>query len=107
MIYDRIKKICKDKGITVAKLEQDLELGRSSVRKFDQHDPGVGKMNMIAGYLGVTLNDLIDADFDSDKKLLSEMFKAENPDQQKGALDLCKEKGHPHAFKGDGLSESK
>lgn len=115
MIYERIKELCKARGITVAKLEQDLELGRSSVRKFDQHDPGVGKMNMIAGYLGVTLNDLIDADFDSDKKLdtlanqmfsdkdmrdiyfmkkgmteerfalykklLSEMFKAENPDQ--------------------------
>ena len=43
MIYDRIKALCKAKGITVAKLEQDLELGRSSIRKMDKHDPGVGK----------------------------------------------------------------
>lgn len=115
MIYDRIKKICKDKGITVAKLERDLELGRSSVRRFDQHDPSIGKMHMIAGYLGVTVDDLLDDKYESNKgpdalanqmfsdkdmrdiyfmkkgmteerfalykKLLSEMFKAENPDQ--------------------------
>lgn len=39
MIYERIKEICKAKGITVRKLEQDLEFGRGSVRKFDMHDP--------------------------------------------------------------------
>ena len=59
MIYEKIKEICKAKGITVRKLEQDLGLGRGSVRKFDQHDPGVGKMHMIAGYLGVTVDDLL------------------------------------------------
>lgn len=67
MIYDRIKKICKDKGITVAKLERDLELGRSSVRRFDQHDPSIGKMHMIAGYLGVTVDDLLDDKYESNK----------------------------------------
>lgn len=66
MIYDRIKKICKNKGISVAKLEQDLGLGRSSVRRFDQHEPGVGKLNMIAGYLGVTVDSLLDDDYYAD-----------------------------------------
>lgn len=47
MIYDRIKALCKAKGITVAKLEQDLELGRSSIRKMDKHDPSVGKMRKL------------------------------------------------------------
>ena len=42
MIYERIKEICNAKGITIRKLEQDLEFGRGSVRKFDQHDPSVG-----------------------------------------------------------------
>ena len=59
MIYDNIKRFCADKGITIRKLERDLEFGRGSVSKFDEHDPSVGKMNMIAGYLGVTVDDLI------------------------------------------------
>ena len=63
MIYDRIKELCKAKGVTVAKLEQDLELGRSSIRKMDKHDPGVGKLSMIAGYLGVTVDALLDDDY--------------------------------------------
>lgn len=67
MIYERIKKLCKAKGITVAKLEQDLELGRSSCRKMDQHDPSVGKMHMVAGYLGVTVDELLDDKYKSDK----------------------------------------
>lgn len=67
MIYERIKEICNAKGITIRKLEQDLEFGRGSVRKFDQHDPSVGKMHMVAGYLGVTVDDLLDDKYESDK----------------------------------------
>lgn len=117
MIYDRIKEICRERGITIRKLEQDLEFGRGSVRKFDQHDPSVGKMHMIAGYLGVTVDDLLvdvyepsngpggmaqqmygDKDmreiyaikrkmsperFSLYKKLLSEMYKAEQSEKAK------------------------
>ena len=67
MIYERIKEICNAKGITIRKLEQDLEFGRGSVRKFDQHDPSVGKMHMVAGYLGVTVDELLDDKYESDK----------------------------------------
>lgn len=63
MIYENIKKCCAAKGVTVRKLERDLEFGRGSVSKFDEHDPSVGKMNMIAGYLGVTVDDLISEDY--------------------------------------------
>lgn len=63
MLYDRIKEFCKLRGVTIKKLEEDLEFGRGSVRKFDQHDPSIGKMNMIAGYLGVTVDDLISEDY--------------------------------------------
>lgn len=65
MIYERIKEICRKKGVTISKLEQDLEFGRGSVRKFDQHDPSVGKMHMVAGYLGVTIDDLLDDRYES------------------------------------------
>ena len=67
MIYERIKELCKMRGISVAKLEKDLELGRSTVRKFDQHEPSIGKVHMIAGYLGVTVDDLLDDKYESDK----------------------------------------
>lgn len=63
MIYDRIKALCKAKGITVAKLEQDLELGRSSIRKMDKHDLSEAKQMLKDaeyedGYIAVIENDV-------------------------------------------------
>lgn len=89
MIYDRIKKICKNKGISVAKLEQDLELGRSSVRRFDQHEPGVGKLNMIAGYLGVTVDALLDDDYyaDGEKAVMAQRM-YDDPVKKKATAKL-------------------
>lgn len=83
MIYERIKKLCKAKGITIAKLEQDLELGRSSCRKMDMHDPGIGKISMIAGYLGVTVDALLDDEYYSDNgigRAAQQMY--DDPDMQ-------------------------
>lgn len=69
MIYENIKKFCAIRGVTIRKLEKDLEFGRGSISKFDDHDPSVGKMNMIAGYLGVTVDDLIGNDHSAGSKI--------------------------------------
>lgn len=42
-IYTNIKKTCKQKGISVTKLEADLGFARSTIYKWDTHQPGIGK----------------------------------------------------------------
>ena len=40
-IYTNIKKTCKQKGISVTKLEADLGFARSTIYKWDTHQPGI------------------------------------------------------------------
>lgn len=97
MIYERIKELCKERGITISKLENDLELGRSSVRKFDLHDPGVGKMNLIAGYLGVSIDALLGQDYYAENgtaRLAQQMY--DDPDMR--ALFHMKRNMDPERF---------
>lgn len=54
-IYTNIKKTCKQKGISVTKLEADLGFARSTIYKWDTHQPGIGKLKKVSDYLGVTM----------------------------------------------------
>ena len=48
-IYTNIKKTCKQKGISVTKLEADLGFARSTIYKWDTHQPGIGKLKKVSG----------------------------------------------------------
>jgi DNA-binding Xre family transcriptional regulator len=58
-IYTNIKKTCKQKGISVTKLEADLGFARSTIYKWDTHQPGIGKLKKVSDYLGVTMEYLL------------------------------------------------
>ena len=59
LIYDKVKKICKQKGVTILKLESDLGFPRSSICKWNDNEPGVSKVKKVADYLKVDINKLI------------------------------------------------
>ena len=42
-IYSNVKAVCKSKGISVMKLETELGFARSSIYKWNKHQPGIGK----------------------------------------------------------------
>ena len=50
-IYSNIKEACKKKGISVTKLEMDLGFARSSIYKWDKHQPAIGKIKKVSDYL--------------------------------------------------------
>ena len=54
-----LKKTCKQKGISVTKLEADLGFARSTIYKWDTHQPGIGKLKKVSDYLGVTMEYLL------------------------------------------------
>ena len=59
MLYDKVKAICKAKGVSVGKMEKDLEFSNGSICKWNESEPGIGKVQKVACYLGVTLDELL------------------------------------------------
>lgn len=60
MIYDNIKKICRAKKISISKLESDLDFPRSSICKWNENEPGVRKVQAVADYLKVRIEQLLE-----------------------------------------------
>lgn len=54
-----IKKLCKDKGISVNKLEAELGFAKGYVSKLDKSKPNSAKLQQIADYFGVSLDYLM------------------------------------------------
>lgn len=59
MLFENIKALCKDRGITISKLEKETGLGNATVRGWEQSSPKVDKLKKVADYFGVTLDDLL------------------------------------------------
>ena len=60
MLYDNVKALCEKKGVTVWKLEQDLGLPHSSIRKWNENEPGIRKVQKVADYLQVPHEKLLE-----------------------------------------------
>lgn len=59
VLFDNVKRICEEKGITISKLEMDLEFPRSYICKWNKNEPGIRKVQKVADYLGVTIEELL------------------------------------------------
>lgn len=62
MLYENIKKLCKEKKISISKLETDLNFPRSSVCKWNNNEPGVKRVKSVADYFGVSVDCLLELD---------------------------------------------
>ena len=58
-IYDNVKKICRGKGVSVGKIEKELELSNGSISKWNESEPGIRKVQKVADYLGVPIEELL------------------------------------------------
>lgn len=56
MIYDRIKKLCKENGETITGLEKKLGFARGSLCKIDRNEPSSKRISAIADYFGVSFD---------------------------------------------------
>lgn len=53
MIYEKIKALCQERGISIYKLEKDLKFSASSIVKWKASTPTVDKLKAVADYFGV------------------------------------------------------
>ena len=60
ILYERIKSLCKKKGITVSRLETELGFGTSSIKKWEKtSSPSIDKVMKVASYFDVSVDYLL------------------------------------------------
>ena len=59
MIYERIKQICKEKGISVASVEKAANVSNGLLSKWDSVFPRVDNLRSVAQVLGCSVEDLL------------------------------------------------
>lgn len=55
MLFEKIKMICEERGISIYKLEKDLGFSGSSICKWKYSKPSADKIKAIADYFGVSI----------------------------------------------------
>ena len=97
-LVERINSLCRERGITMNQMEKAIGL-KSTVARWADHDPSIGKVRLVAQYLGVAVSDLIGEDwsgydlgdaFDPDEKILAQETKNPAPangDEEKRRQD--------------------
>lgn len=58
MIVERIKKLCVERGTTLAEVERSVGLGNGVIRRWDELSPRTDNLMKVAEFFGVTLDSL-------------------------------------------------
>ena len=62
MIYEKVKRLAKGKGVSINQIEKDLGLSSSSISKWNSSNPTSSKLKQVADYFGVTMEYLLDGE---------------------------------------------
>lgn len=60
MLYDKIKEICKSKGISVRSVEKEAGLSNGAISKWNDASPTVDKLYSVSKILKVKIDKLIE-----------------------------------------------
>jgi transcriptional regulator with XRE-family HTH domain len=58
-MYERIKELCKNRGITLKELETAVGVGNRTIYRWDQNSPSIEKVCAVAEYFGVSVDYLV------------------------------------------------
>ena len=85
-IVDKIKGLCFQKGISVSKLEKDLEFGNGAISKWNTTSPPIKRVMAVAEYFGVSTGYLTGEEDGAKKQPTSQ------GDELIEILDACRER---------------
>ena len=60
MIFEKISKLCEEKGISIAKLESECNLGNATVRGWRESVPRLDNLQKVAKALDVPIEELLE-----------------------------------------------
>lgn len=67
MLYDKIKSLCAEKGLTIAKLERDAGIANGTIDGWNAGTPNIRTLKAVADVLQISVDDLISGiDFNKD-----------------------------------------
>jgi len=58
MLYDEIKKLCTEQGISIAALEKECGIGNGIIGRWRQNNPSVKHLCAVAAALNVPIEEL-------------------------------------------------
>lgn len=59
MIYDCVKQLCSNEGMTITELERTLKFGNGTIHNWDKVNPSVEKVRLVAEYFCIGIDDLV------------------------------------------------
>lgn len=59
MIFDNILALCKERKISISKLEKEVGLGNGTISRWKTSSPNVDSLKAVADFFGVTIDGLI------------------------------------------------
>ena len=59
LIYNKIKELCREKGISVSSVERDAGLGNGAISKWNDVSPTVSNLQAVAKVLKVKVDTLL------------------------------------------------
>ena len=74
-LRDKIKKLCKEKQISMNTLETTLGFGKGYISKLGKSTPNASKIQQIADYFGVTIDYLMSGESKTDCQEIRSCFK--------------------------------
>lgn len=86
-LLNRIEKIVKEKGYTLALLERELGFGNGSIRRWDTSSPSCDKLLRLADFLNVSTDFLLGRDDETSK--ITNLFNLLNTEGQEKLLDYA------------------
>ena len=58
-IFDRVKRLCDQRKISISQLEDNLEIGNGSAYKWKKHDPTLKMLKKVSEYFSVSVDYLL------------------------------------------------
>lgn len=103
LISDRIKEICKERGISLSKIEKEIGLGNGTIGKWGKNGrtPTYDRISAVAEYLEVSVSDLtgeeeiknpVPTNGDGPNEEFMKLFQALSPEEQLREIAYLRER---------------
>lgn len=99
-MVELIRELCKKNGTTVKALEEELQLGKATVRRCDDNSPSISKVALVAERFGVSLEYLLtgketapareEPELSEDEAILLSAYRALPDDEKRSVLLLLR-----------------
>lgn len=60
MLFDTVKRLCEEAGLSIYKLEKEVGLSKGAISKWNNSEPGASKLRDVAKILNTTVDVLLE-----------------------------------------------